>query len=133
VRAGGSDRLGSPEHASPARSGTTAQYSELGALYEEELARRSELGFAELKAEIGLRRAASAKISFGPTKAKHFDLVASQLGLTAAERSVFQQRGFVSVDHGQHYSMASLYYAVYARDLPVLVTSDSVLGEPSVK
>jgi hypothetical protein len=31
------------------------------------------------------------------------------------------------VDHAQRYSTPSLYYASYARDLPVLVTTDSVL------
>ena len=34
---------------------------------------------------------------------------------------------FVSIDHDQRYSFGSMYYGIYTRDLPVLVTTDSIL------
>ncbi len=39
----------------------------------------------------------------------------------------FKRNGFVSIDHGQRYSFGSAYYGIYTRDLPVLVTTDSIL------
>src|SRR5262249_24722526 len=40
---------------------------------------------------------------------------------------LFTQNGFVSVDQKVRHSFASAYYQIYARDLPVLVTSDSIM------
>jgi hypothetical protein len=49
------------------------------------------------------------------------------LQLTEEEQSILRSQGFVSVDAGQRYSFGSLYYSIYTHDLPVLVTTDSVL------
>ena len=67
------------------------------------------------------------KLSFDPTSAQYFDQVSTQLKLTAEEQEVFQRHGFVSIDHNQRYSFGSAYYAIYTRDLPVLITTDSIL------
>ncbi len=67
------------------------------------------------------------RLSFEPTLAKYYDVVVKQLQLTKEEQEIFRKNGFVSVDHGQPYSFASAYYAIYTRDLPVLVTTDSIL------
>ena len=40
---------------------------------------------------------------------------------------MFRKNGVVNVDHAQRYSMGSAYYAIYTRDLPVLITTDSML------
>ncbi len=67
------------------------------------------------------------QLSLDPTKASYFDRVKKELKLTAEELAIFERNGFVSVDHRQRYSFCSSYYAIYARDLPVLVTTDSIL------
>lgn len=67
------------------------------------------------------------KVKFDPTKAKYFDLVKKQMKMTDAELEIYKQHGFVSIDHGQRYSFGSAYYAIYTRDLPVLITTDSIL------
>ena len=67
------------------------------------------------------------KLKFDPTKAKFFDLVKKQMKMTDAELEIYKQNGFVSMDHGQRYSFGSAYYAIYTRDLPVLITTDSIL------
>jgi hypothetical protein len=67
------------------------------------------------------------RLSFDPSVVKFYDEAVKQLLLTDAEQAIFRKQGFVSVDHGQRYSFGSLYYAIYTRDLPVLVTTDSIL------
>ena len=68
-----------------------------------------------------------AKIGFDPTTAKFYDEMAERLQLNDAEKAIFKKNGFVSVDHDQRYSFGSAYYGIYTRDLPVLVTTDSIL------
>lgn len=67
------------------------------------------------------------KLGFDPTKAKYYDEMAERLHLNAREIELFKANGFVSIDHGQRYSFGSAYYGIYTRDLPVLVTTDSIL------
>ncbi len=66
-------------------------------------------------------------LGFDPTEAEYYDRVAKELKLNAKERAIFAKHGLVSVDHGVPYSFGASYYAIYARDLPVLITSDSIL------
>ena len=41
---------------------------------------------------------------------------------------MLRENGFVSVDHDQRYGFdGPLYFAVYSNDLPVLITTDSIL------
>jgi hypothetical protein len=67
------------------------------------------------------------RLSFDPADAKFYDQTVASLKLTDAEQDMLRSQGFVSVDHQQRYSFGSLYYAVYTSDLPVLVTTDSIL------
>ncbi|XXX81541.1 DUF3160 domain-containing protein [Sorangium sp. So ce134] len=95
--------------------------------FEGYLKKYQDLTYGELEKELGVKAASDAPLSFDPTTLKHFDVVARELQMTSAEREVFKRRGFVNVDHMQRYSMGSTYFAIYARDLPVLITTDSVL------
>jgi hypothetical protein len=61
------------------------------------------------------------------SKAKYYQRAVKELGITPKERALLSRRGFVSLDHGQRYSFGSMYYAIYTRDLPVFITSDSIL------
>ena len=67
------------------------------------------------------------KINFDPTKTKFFDFVSKQMQMNKTELEMYKKNGFVSIDHGQRYSFGSAYYAIYTRDLPVLITTDSIL------
>lgn len=84
------------------------------------------LTFQELSEQTPSREYV-AGLSFDPTTAQFYDDVVEKLQLTDAERQILNSRGLVSVDHGQRYSFGSLYFAIYSNDLPVLVTSDSIL------
>lgn len=67
------------------------------------------------------------KLSFDPATAKFYDETVKRLQLTDAEQEMLQRQGLVSLDYDQHYSFGSIYEAVYSHDLPVLVTTDSIL------
>lgn len=65
-------------------------------------------------------------LSFDPSTAAYYKEVTDALQLTDQERSILQKQGFVSVDHRRHASMGSMYFDIYIRDLPVLITTDSI-------
>jgi hypothetical protein len=62
-----------------------------------------------------------------PQKAAYYQEVIAALKLTAGERALLRQNGFVIVDHDQRSTFASVYQGVFVKDLPVLVTTDSIL------
>lgn len=91
------------------------------------LRQHTDAGYADLLRELAIEPRKPKALSFDPTGVRYFDRIDQQLKLTAEERDKYRQHGLVSVDHGQRYSMGSAYYAIYARDLPVLITTDSIL------
>ncbi len=66
-------------------------------------------------------------LDFDPTTAKYYHEAAEKLDLNAQEKELFKKNGFVSIDHDKRYSFASSYYGVWTRDLPVLITTSSLL------
>src|SRR5690606_15461063 len=86
-----------------------------------------DLDYSELEKELKLQPPKPSGLSFDPTQAECFDLVNEGLKLTKEELETLRLRGMVSVDHVQPYSMGSAYYSIWARDLPVLITTDSIL------
>lgn len=91
------------------------------------LARHRDLSHQGLLDQLGIREAVDPPLSFDATKVRHYQTIDRELKLTEEERALYRANGIASVDHDRPYSMASAYYAIYARDLSVLVTSDSVL------
>ena len=77
----------------------------------------------------GSARGASelAKLSFDPTRAKYFGIVKERLGLVDREVAMLRENGFVAVDPGTPLTFGTAYHQLYIRDLPVLVTTDSIL------
>lgn len=67
------------------------------------------------------------KLSFDPEKARFFDLVKYRLKLTNEEVSKFKKDGFVAIDQGRPQSFPAAYQQVYTSDLPVFITTDSIL------
>jgi hypothetical protein len=74
-----------------------------------------------------LPKAPDAPLGFDVRKAGHYKEVVSQLKLTQPEVAALESTGFTIVDPGQRLSMGSAYYTIYAQDLPVLITTDSIL------
>jgi hypothetical protein len=66
-------------------------------------------------------------LDFDPTKARYFDFVRKELDLTDEEVEIFRRRGFVPLDNGRRYTFTTAYYDIYSSELPVLITSDSIL------
>ena len=96
-------------------------------LFDETVEKNRDMTYPQLLAKLRVGASAPTGISFDPTQARYFDEVSKALQMTPAERAIFAKTGVVSVDHQQAYSMGSAYYAIYTRDLPVLVTTDSIL------
>ena len=96
------------------------------AVFEKLLAKHQDLTYDELTAKLK-QRSYLDKLSFDPTQAPSFDLVAKKMQLTKEERGIFARNGFVSIDQNRRHTFASAYYQIYTGDLPVLVTSDSIL------
>lgn len=105
----------------------TDENAELARAYREELEKHPNLDFAGFTKLAKVKRAPAPALGFDPKRVRYYEEVARAFVLTPAEEATFQKNGFVSVDHGQRYSMGSAYYAIYTRDLPVLVTTDSIL------
>jgi len=97
------------------------------ALFEALLEQHQDLTYDQLTVQLGGDRNYLEKLSFDPTQAKYFDRVAEKLALTDAERQIFRQRGMVSIDLQKRHTFASAYFQIYSQDLPVLVTTDSIL------
>lgn len=95
-------------------------------IYEESLKKNLNSTFEDFEQRLPEEKYLE-KLSFNPIKAKFYDLVSKKLLLTKEEKEIYQKNGFVSIDHDQRYSFGSAYYGIYTRDLPVLVTTDSIL------
>lgn len=95
-------------------------------LFEHLLAQHPVLTHREL-AELTPPDKTLDRISFDPTEFEFFDDVVKTLQLTKVEQEMLASKGIVSVDHAAPYSFGWMYYAVYEQDLPVLITTDSIL------
>jgi hypothetical protein len=125
ARRGRPARAGDAEVREPIESAKAP--SELLATYQAERARYRDIDYATLEKELGIDEESDLELGFDPEQALFYDRIASELELDPGEKERYRKNGLVSVDHLQRYGMASAYYAIFARDLPVFVTSDSVL------
>ncbi len=75
------------------------------------------------------RRPAAEKpeLTFDPADCEHLDLVRRKLAISAAEMDMFRRQGFVVLGQSRQDTFATAYYDIYGRDLPVMITSDSIL------
>lgn len=96
-------------------------------LFDTTVEKHRNMTFAQLRDKLAIGAPAPTGVAFDPTKARYYDEVSKALGMTENEKAIFARTGVVSVDHDQQYSMGSAYYAIYTADLPVLVTTDSIL------
>jgi hypothetical protein len=91
------------------------------------VAEARDLDYPGLVQALGLRRAPDEPLGFDPTAAAQFARVQKELQLTPDELARYRRSGVVGFDDGEHVSMAAAYLEIYAHDLPVLITSDSIL------
>jgi hypothetical protein len=97
------------------------------AQFEGFLKKSPDLEYPELLSRLGIVAPKESGLGFDPTRVKYFDQVSAALQLTAEEQRVYRQHGLVSIDHRRPHSMGSVYHAIYTMDLPVLITTDSIL------
>jgi hypothetical protein len=64
---------------------------------------------------------------FAPSRATYFDLIAQTLALTEDELDLLTRNGFVVTDRVNFEHFAGAYAYLHLRDLPVLITTDSLL------
>lgn len=69
----------------------------------------------------------ASPLSYDPTDSTWFDLVEKELDLNAAERQRIVEQGFMVSERLSFPTFGEALIEVYARDLPILVTTDMVL------
>lgn len=74
-----------------------------------------------------LSRPTIERLGFDPLKCQYLDRIENKLKLTAEQRAAFQQQGYVTLTSPKHISFGTAYDDIYRADLPVLITSDSIL------
>ncbi|MCC6624369.1 MAG: DUF3160 domain-containing protein [Deltaproteobacteria bacterium] len=68
-----------------------------------------------------------APLPFSPKKARFYDEVVKGLSLSSAARATLEAHGVALVEDPRRFGMAAAYYELYTKDLPLLVTTDSIL------
>ena len=96
-------------------------------LFERILSKYQDFTFDQFQAALSNRSAPAATVSFDPTQVKFFDRVRTKLKMTDEELAIYKRSGFVSIDQKRRHTFASGYYYIYASDLPVLITTESIL------
>ena len=67
------------------------------------------------------------QITFAPQDARYFDLVNQALPLSSDEAAILARNGFVASEDYRWPQFSDAYAWIYWQDLPVLVTTDSIL------
>lgn len=83
--------------------------------------------FDELYSKLQRSRLVAQSLTFDPTGSKYFDRVKKGLGLSDEEVAMLKRNGFVALDLNRPNTFGTAYYEIYRKDLPVFVTSDSIL------
>lgn len=68
-----------------------------------------------------------SQVAYRPSEAKYFDLINQTLALSSAEQALLSQNGFVVTDRLAYDDFTTAYAEIYRQDLPVLITTDSIL------
>ena len=99
----------------------------IGRRYETLRSQYQDMTYRELRSQLAAAPNYAEALPFQPIQAKYFDLAQSRLGLTDQERGMFERNGFVTIDQGRGLSFPAAYQQIYTSDLPVFITSDSIL------
>lgn len=94
--------------------------------YEAALKRYAGASYDTIHAAVGDGNYAAGP-AFDPTAVKYFDRARDKLQLTNGEIEMFSRNGFVVLDMNRRHAFPQVYHQIYNDDLPVLITTDSVL------
>lgn len=108
-------------------NGPSRTESAMLARFQAEVARQPKLDYAGFVREAGVTTPKDVPLEFDPTKVRFYEEIAKTLRLTDEEKRIFKGTGVVAVDHVKPYSIGGIYQTIYAQELPVLITTDSVL------
>ncbi|MBY0522486.1 MAG: DUF3160 domain-containing protein [Gemmataceae bacterium] len=97
------------------------------AVFEKLLEKHKDKTYEQMYTDVYKDRKYLDKLSFDPTKAAYYDRIAEKLQMTDEEKGIFAKNGFVSIDHKRRHSFASAYWQIYSVDLPVFVSTDSIM------
>jgi hypothetical protein len=95
--------------------------------YDATLKANPDINFDELKRRTLTKEYASNLNGVSPRDADFYALVSRQLALTPEEQNLLNRQGVVQLERREGRSMAHQYHSIYVQDLPVLVTTDSIL------
>ena len=86
-----------------------------------------DLEYRDLLGELGARATPDSGPGFDPTQVAYWKDIEAKLKLTPEQRSLYQRTGLVALPGGYGTSMGASYLTTFRLDLPVLITSDSIL------
>ncbi|MBX6314962.1 MAG: DUF3160 domain-containing protein [Isosphaeraceae bacterium] len=95
--------------------------------FDELLGRQAQVSADLLVEQAQRQRPPLDRLSFDPLECRYLDRIQAKLPLTDAQRELFRRQGFVSLREPRQLSFGTAYDQIYHRDLPVLITSDSIL------
>ena len=96
-------------------------------LFDAWIGRHPDLTRAQLFEQYGVTAPSTKALPFDVSEAKFYREVVHGLSLDAEARAQLGRDGVVLVDPPRRYSMAAAYWELFTSDLPLLVTTDSVL------
>ncbi len=111
--------------AEPAAGSKPTMRSPTFKVFTQKMAEHSGETFESLRSAT--QREELGRLSFDPSACKFADKIRQALPISDAGFETFRERGFVSLPSDKSSSFGQLYFLIYGRDLPVLVTTDSIL------
>jgi hypothetical protein len=117
-----------PRTSTVAGSAGAASDRDIAQRFEQLRVNQGELSYGQLAQRLAVAPAPDAGPSFDPTEARYWKEQREALQLTAEDQGIFRRTGLVGVDTTRRFTMAQAYWEIYRRDLPVLITTDSILN-----
>jgi hypothetical protein len=95
--------------------------------FEAGLGEYQNLTWEQLDSRLARRPQEISRIDSDPASADFMELVQRELGLAVEDIEKLSSHGLVLVDPQVEQSFPGAYYRLYARDVPLLITTDSIL------
>lgn len=96
-------------------------------LFESWVGRYKDMTPAELLKHLAVSPQNKSPLPFPAKSAKYYGEVVKALKLSPEAKALLDSSGLALVRPEHNYSMAAAYYELYTKDLPLLVTTDSIL------
>ncbi len=95
--------------------------------YNAALSQNSGIEYPELVERLGPPRNYVNELPFDSTKARYFEMVSARLRMSEAEIEAYKKNGFVAIDQDRRLNFPAAYRQIFTSDLPLFITSDSIL------